>query len=509
MESNGNTIYDTIILGAGVSGIGMAHSLLKSKDHKFIIIEKNDGVGGTWRNNTYPGLCCDVPSHFYSYSFSMNPDWSKTFPEQYEILEYLENVTDRFKIRSHIKFNSEVLESKYNEKEKYWETFLSNGDIYKSRSLVSGLGQLNKPKLPEIDGLENFTGHSFHSASWDHSYSLEGKKVAVIGNGPSAIGFIPKIADKVEELIIFQRSNNWIVPKPDRPYGTFEKFCLRNIPFLAKIYRFHFYLLQERNYLAFYYKHNLVVKFFEKAISAILTKFKLFKFEDVYKAGAFMHINEQIKDKKLKEKLIPDYPIGCKRIIPTNDYYPAICKENVCLETSLIDKISNNIIITKDGNRHEVDAIIFGTGFEANIFISPVKITGINNKKLDDVWVNGAEAYRGVMVPNFPNFYICYGPNTNTGHVSIIYMIESQILFIMKCLQYMKNKKLNYIDVKESAMKSYNKKLQKKLSETVWASSCGSWYKTKEGKIINNYPGYGTEYYFMMSRPRYNELNTE
>ena len=509
MGSNSNTIYDIIILGAGVSGIGMAHSLLKKKDQTFLILEKNDGVGGTWRNNTYPGLCCDVPSHFYSYSFSMNPNWSKTFPEQYEILEYLENVTDKFKIRPHIKFNSEVKESKYNQKDKYWETYLFNGEVFRSRSLVSGLGQLNKPKYPEINGLKDFNGHSFHSAQWDHNYNLEGKKVAVIGNGPSAIGFIPKIAGKVEQLTIFQRSNNWIVPKPDRPYGSFEKFCLRNIPLLARMYRFYFYLTQERNYLAFYYKHNKAVKIFEKVVSAILTRFKLFRFEDVYKAGAFMLIDEQISDDKLKKKLIPDYPIGCKRIIPTNDYYPAICRDNVCLETSLIDKIEGNQIITKDGSHHEVDVIIFGTGFEANIFISPVKIIGLNEIKLDDVWSNGAEAYRGVMVPNFPNFYICYGPNTDTGHVSIIYMIESQIMFIMKCLKYLKNNKLNYLDVKNTAMESYNNKLQKKLSETVWASNCGSWYKTKEGKIINNYPGYGTEYYFMMSRPNYNELNAE
>ena len=509
MGNNSNTIYDIIILGAGVSGIGMAHSLLKKKDQTFLILEKNDGVGGTWRNNTYPGLCCDVPSHFYSYSFSMNPNWSKTFPEQYEILEYLENVTDKFKIRPHIKFNSEVKESKYNQKDKYWETYLFNGEVFRSRSLVSGLGQLNKPKYPEINGLKDFNGHTFHSAQWDHNYNLEGKKVAVIGNGPSAIGFIPKIAGKVEQLTIFQRSNNWIVPKPDRPYGSFEKFCLRNIPLLARIYRFYFYFTQERNYLAFYYKHNKAVKIFEKVVSAILTRFKLFKFEDVYKAGAFMLIDEQISDEKLKKKLIPDYPIGCKRIIPTNDYYPAICRDNVCIETSLIDKIEGNQIITKDGSHHEVDVIIFGTGFEANIFISPVKIIGLNEIKLDDVWSNGAEAYRGVMVPNFPNFYICYGPNTNTGHVSIIYMIESQIMFIMKCLKYLKNNKLNYLDVKNTAMESYNNKLQKKLSETVWASNCGSWYKTEEGKIINNYPGYGTEYYFMMSRPNYNELNAE
>ncbi|MEC7735433.1 MAG: NAD(P)/FAD-dependent oxidoreductase [Pseudomonadota bacterium] len=507
MDNNSDKIYDVIILGAGISGLGMAHNLLKEKKSSFAILERNEGVGGTWRENTYPGLCCDVPSHFYSFSFAMNPDWSKTYPEQYEILDYLENITDRLKIRPFIKFNSEVIESKFNEVENIWETYITTGEVYKSRSLVSGLGQLNKPKFPEIDGLETFSGHAFHSAQWDHGYDLSNKRVAVIGNGPSAIGFIPKIADSVKKMVIFQRSPNWIVPKPDRIYGPFERFCLRYVPLFARMYRFYWYVLQERNYLAFYQKHNKITEFIEKAISAIATRFQLFNFEKVYEAGAYMLLDEQVEDEEFKKKLIPDYPIGCKRIIPTNDYFPALCKDNVELETSLIDKIEGNEIITKDGKRHEVDTIIYGTGFDTNIFISPVKITGIGNAKLDEAWKDGAEAYRGVMVPNFPNFYICYGPNTNTGHVSIIYMIESQLLFIMKCLKYMRKNGLEYIDIKDEAMKNYNQLIQGKLEETVWAASCGSWYKTEEGKIINNYPGYGIEYHWMMARPKYQEFN--
>ena len=507
MDSNSKKIYDVIILGAGISGLGSAYNLLRNKNSSFLILEKNEGVGGTWRENTYPGLCCDVPSHFYSFSFAMNPDWTKTYPEQYEILDYLENITDKLKIRPFIKFNSEVLESKFNEKENLWETSLRSGEIYKSRSLISGLGQLNKPKWPEIPGIETFSGHSFHSAEWDHSYDLANKRVAVIGNGPSAIGFIPKIADSVSKMIVFQRSPNWIVPKDDRVYNSFERFCLRYVPFYAKMYRFYWFFLQERNYLAFYQKHNFFTKFVEGAISAILTKFKLFEFEKVYAAGSLMLIDEQIQDESFKDKLIPDYPIGCKRIIPTNDYFPALCKDNVSLETSLIEKISSNKIHTKDGREHEVDAIIYGTGFDTNIFISPVKITGLGGRMLDNAWKSGAEAYRGVMVPYFPNFFICYGPNTNTGHVSIIYMIESQILFIMKCLNYMKKNNLEYIDIKDNAMKAYNEKIQNKLSETVWAASCGSWYKTEEGKIVNNYPGYGIEYHWMMARPDYSDFN--
>jgi len=507
MDSISEEIYDVIILGAGISGLGTAYNLLRNKKISFRILEKNDGIGGTWRENTYPGLCCDVPSHFYSFSFAINPDWTKTYPEQYEILDYLENIADKFKIRPYINFNSEVVESSFNEEDKLWETLLSSGKLYKSRSLISGLGQLNKPKWPEIKGIKDFTGHSFHSAQWDHSYDLSNKKVAVIGNGPSAIGFIPKIANIVSHMTIFQRSPNWIVPKPDRVYNKFERFCLRYIPFYARIYRFYWYLLQERNYLAFYKKENIISKILEKLISGLLTRFKIFDFESAYKAGSMMHIDEQINNKELKKKLIPDYPIGCKRIIPSNDYFPTLCKDNVDLETSSIDKITDNKIYTEDGSEHNFDAIIYGTGFDTNTFISPVKITGINGKSLDDVWKNGAEAYRGVMVPNFPNFFICYGPNTNTGHVSIIYMIESQISFIMKCLKYLKNKNFSYIDVKEEAMKLYNFKIQEKLKDTVWASNCGSWYKTDEGKIINNYPGFGIEYQIMMSRPNYTDFN--
>ena len=508
MNNNSKQILEVAILGAGISGLGMAVNLLRAKNTSFLIFEKNEGVGGTWRENTYPGLCCDVPSHFYSFSFAMNPDWSKTYPEQYEILDYLEGIADKFKIRPYIKFNAKVLEAKYNEDENLWNVSLESGEIYKAKTLVSGLGQLNRPKWPEIRGIETFKGHSFHSAQWDHDYELKGKKVAVIGNGPSAIGFIPIIAKEVENLTVFQRTPNWIVPKPDRIYGPFERFCLRYIPFFARMYRFYWFFLQERNYLAFYQKHNPGTKFIEKAISAISTKFQLFNFESVYQAGALMLLDEQVDDSKFKEKLIPDYPIGCKRIIPTNDYFPTLCQDQVELETSLIEKISDNKIVTKDGNEHEVDAIIYGTGFDTNIFISPVKITGLGGIQLDDVWRDGAEAYRGVMVPNFPNFFICYGPNTNTGHVSIIYMIESQILFIMKCLKYLKKNKLSYVDVRDDAMKSYNDNIQKKLSETVWAGSCGSWYKNAQGKIINNYPGYGTEYYLMMANPKYSEFNT-
>ena len=239
MNSNNNTVYDSIILGAGISGIGMAANLLKENISSFLILEKKEAVGGTWRDNTYPGLCCDVASHFYAFSFELNPNWSKKYPEQSEILDYLEMVTEKYKIKSHIKFNTEVVKAEFNSKESLWNVFISNGNIYKTKTLVSGLGQLNKPTKPIFEGSNDFEGHSFHSAEWDHSCDLSGKKVGVIGTGPSAIGFIPKIAEVVNELIIFQRTPNWILPKPDRKFSNVEKWLLKNMPFFGKLYRYY------------------------------------------------------------------------------------------------------------------------------------------------------------------------------------------------------------------------------------------------------------------------------
>ncbi|MDG1151983.1 MAG: NAD(P)/FAD-dependent oxidoreductase, partial [Hyphomicrobiales bacterium] len=474
MDSNNNKIYDSIILGAGISGIGMAVNLLKANISSFLVLEKKQAVGGTWRDNTYPGLCCDVASHFYAFSFELNPNWSKKYPEQSEILDYLEMVTEKYKIRPHIKFNTEVIKAEFDSNESLWNVFISNGSIYKTKTLVSGLGQLNKPTKPVFDGSDSFKGTSFHSAEWDHSCDLKGKKVGVIGTGPSAVGFIPKIANEVKELIIFQRTPNWILPKPDRKFSDIEKWLLKNMPFFGKIYRYYEYLMSERLYFAFFVNKNKTLSAIERIISNLTTGFQIKNMSSMYQLGQKMLLDAQISDKSLRDKLMPDYPVGCKRVIPTNDFFPTLEKKNVFLQTESITKFNENSVITSDGKENNLDVIIYGTGFETNIFISPVKIIGLNNKDLDDVWSNGAEAYKGVMVSEFPNFFMCYGPNTNTGHVSIIFMIESQIKFIIKSLKLIKKKNLKHIDVKHKAMSDYNLTIQKKLSSTVWASSCQS-----------------------------------
>ena len=414
MNSNNNKIYDSIILGAGISGIGMAVNLLKANISSFLVLEKKGAVGGTWRDNTYPGLCCDVASHFYAFSFELNPDWSKKYPEQSEILDYLEMVTEKYKIKPHIKFNTEVIKAEFDASESLWNIFISNGNIYKTRTLVSGLGQLNKPSKPVFEGSSDFKGTSFHSAEWDHSCDLKGKKVGVIGTGPSAVGFIPKIADEVKELIIFQRTPNWILPKPDRKFSNTEKWLLKNMPLFGKLYRYYEYFMSERLYFAFFNNKNKIASAIESLISNLTTGFQIKNMTSMYRLGQEMLLDEQISDKSLRDKLTPDYPVGCKRVIPTNDFFPTLEKKNVFLETESIVKFKENSVITNNGKENNLDVIIYGTGFETNIFISPVKIIGLNNKDLDDAWNKGAEAYKGVMVSGFPNFFMCYGPNTNT-----------------------------------------------------------------------------------------------
>ena len=398
MDSNNNNIYDSIILGAGISGIGMAVNLLKANISSFLVLEKKQAVGGTWRDNTYPGLCCDVASHFYAFSFELNPNWSKKYPEQSEILDYLEMVTEKYKIRPHIKFNTEVIKAEFDSNESLWNVFISNGSIYKTKTLVSGLGQLNKPTKPVFDGSDSFKGTSFHSAEWDHSCDLKGKKVGVIGTGPSAVGFIPKIANEVKELIIFQRTPNWILPKPDRKFSDIEKWLLKNMPFFGKIYRYYEYLMSERLYFAFFVNKNKMLSAIERIISNLTTGFQIKNMSSMYQLGQKMLLDAQISDKSLRDKLMPDYPVGCKRVIPTNDFFPTLEKKNVFLQTESITKFNENSVITSNGKENNLDVIIYGTGFETNIFISPVKIIGLNNKDLDDVWSNGAEAYKGVMV---------------------------------------------------------------------------------------------------------------
>ncbi|MDZ4381363.1 MAG: NAD(P)/FAD-dependent oxidoreductase [Parvibaculum sp.] len=474
------------ILGAGAAGLCMAIKLRNAGVETFTIFEKAASVGGTWRDNTYPGSGCDVPSMLYSYSFEPKPDWSRKFAPQPEIVEYFETVARKYRLLPHIRFNTEIVEARFDEAEGLWHIRSAAGEAFTANVLISGVGQLNRPAYPRIDGLDDFKGAAFHSARWDHGVDLEGKRIGVIGNGASAIQFVPEIAPKAGKLTIFQRTPNWCVPKPDRPFTEFEKKLYRAVPALARLQRWWTWTMLERNYLAFV-QGSFFGKLFERA--------------------ALKEMEAHIEDPELRKKLTPDYPAGCKRILLTNDWYPALARDNVEVETSHIARIAADAIVTEDGVSHPVDVIIHATGFESTDFLAPMKIAGRGNADLNGVWSRGAEAHRGVAVAGFPNFFMLYGPNTNLGHNSIIFMIECQANYIAQCVAALRNSKLRYLDVRKETMESFNRELQRDMQKTVWAAGCSSWYKTADGKITNNWSSFTARYWWQMRHPDFGEYS--
>ena len=474
------------ILGAGAAGLCMAIKLREAGVEDFTIFEKASSVGGTWRDNTYPGSGCDVPSMLYSYSFEPKPDWSRKFAPQPEIVDYFETVARKYRLLPNIRFNTEITEARFDEEEGLWRIRAADGAEFMANVLISGVGQLNRPAYPKIEGLNDFKGVAFHSARWNHDVDLAGKRVGVIGNGASAIQFVPEIAPKVARLTIFQRTPNWCVPKPDRPFKEWEKGLYRSFPFLARIQRWWTWMMLERNYLAFV-QGSFFGKLFEKA--------------------ALRELETHIEDPELRKKLTPDYPAGCKRILLTNDWYPALARDNVDVETSRIAKVTENAVVTEDGVSHPADVIIYATGFESTDFLAPMKVTGRGNADLNAVWARGAEAHRGVAVAGFPNFFMLYGPNTNLGHNSIIFMLECQVNYIAQCIETIGKERLRYLDVKAAAMGAFNRDLQQDMQKTVWAAGCSSWYKTADGRVTNNWSSFTAKYWWEMRHPDYDEFS--
>lgn len=472
------------ILGTGMGGLCMAVQLRRAGIDSFVMLEKEDEVGGTWRDNTYPGSGCDVPSHLYSFSFEPKLNWSRKFALQPEILDYMKHVARKYGLRPFIRFNTEVDEARFDEAAGLWRIRTKAGEEITANVIVSGTGQLNRPFTPQLPGIESFAGKAFHSARWDQSVDLQGKNIAVIGNGASAIQFVPQIAPKAKKLTVFQRSANWIVPKADRPYTDFEQRMFRRFPWLVKLHRLQIYLRLELNYLAFV-RGSFFGKLFEKA--------------------SLKELETHIKDPELRAKLTPDYPAGCKRILLSNDWFPTMARDNVDVSTSHIEKVTPDAIVTKDGVSHPTDVIIYSTGFVTTTFLAPMKIVGRNDVDLNAAWANGAEAHRGVAVAGFPNFFMLYGPNTNLGHNSIIFMIECQVNYIMQCIGALRNPKVRYIDVKKEAEDAFNRDLQENMQSTVWAAGCSSWYKTADGKVTNNWSSFTVKYWWQMRHPDFVE----
>lgn len=470
---------DLVVIGAGFGGVCMGAALLRSGNTNFLILEKGPDLGGVWRDNSYPGAACDVPSHLYSFSFAPHPDWSHTFATQPEILAYLRGCAARFGLLPHMRFGQALAHARFVDEHDVWELTTVGGAILHAKILVTATGLLSRPLMPRIEGMAQFAGPAFHSAHWDHTVDLRGKRVAVIGTGASATQFVPAIAAQAGELLVFQRSPAWLRPRGDRPYPAWRKRLFRRIPAAMALHRALIYLEYESRALAFTRLKVMMRYAVEQPFRRMLAR--------------------DVPDPALRQRLTPDYPIGCKRILLSDDYLATLVRSNVSLLGEPIRRIVPEGIETTDGKLHAVDVIIYGTGFAATDFLAPVTVTGRDALELDAAWRDGAQAYLGMTVPGFPNFFMLYGPNTNLGHNSIVYMLESQVAHVMRCLEAMRDAKATRIEVGAAAHRRFADGLTQRLAGSVW-NGCRSWYLDRQGRNSANWPGFSFHYHWLARR---------
>ena len=464
------------IIGSGFSGLCLGMLLVRAGRRSFTIFEKSDRLGGTWRDNSYPGAACDVPSFAYCFSFEQKTDWSRKWSPQAEILAYMDACAAKYGLERHIRFDTEIASARFDAATGVWRLRTTTGEEIEADVLVSGVGQLNRPYLPDIAGLDRFRGERFHSARWNHAYDPSGKRVAVVGNAASAIQFIPQIAPQASQLFVLQRTPNWMLPRGDRAYTEAEKARFARHPWLTKLYRTWIWLMHELRFPIF--KQNA---FFSRGVER----------------AARQYIETEITDPALRAALVPDYPVGGKRLLISDDYYAALRRPNVELVTAGIDHVEEDAVVLRGGRRLAVDALVLATGFATTAFLSPMRIEGIGGRTLDDAWQGHARAYLGLTVSGFPNFFMMYGPNTNLGHNSIIFMIECQANYVMACLRQMDERNLQTIDVRPETLDAYNVRIQRDLSTTAWAATDHSWYKTADGTITNNWSGTTFRYWWV------------
>ena len=457
------------IVGSGFSGLAMAIRLKQEGMDDFVVLERAGEVGGTWRDNTYPGCGCDVPSHLYSFSFAPNPDWSHVYSRQPEIQRYLRRCAAEAGLEPHLRLRHEVREAAWDEDRRRWSIHTSAGPLT-ADVVVSATGALSDPSLPDIPGIDSFEGTAFHSAAWDHGHDLAGKRVAVIGTGASSIQFVPRIQPHVGRLHVFQRTPPWILPHPNRPIGGRRRRLYRRFPALQRLARGALYLAHEALVLGLAVDRRLI-KPLELAARA--------------------HLRHQVPDPDLRRRVTPSYTLGCKRILISNDYLPALGAPNVEVVTDRITEVRPRSIVTADGAEREIDTLIFGTGFHVTDMPAVRMVRGRDGKLLDDVWRGSPQAHRGTTVAGFPNFFLLLGPNTGLGHNSIVYMIESQVAYVLDALRTMERERLSTIEPRPEAQRRYNARVQERMEGTVWtAGGCASWYIDAAGRNSTLWPSF-------------------
>ncbi|WP_332662763.1 flavin-containing monooxygenase [Aeromicrobium sp.] len=461
------------IIGSGFGALAVAIELKRAGHTDLRLWERSHDLGGVWRDNTYPGAGCDVPSPLYSFSYEPNPGWSRRYALQEEIHAYIRSVADKHGITPLVRFDTEVVAARWSDNSSTWTVTCRDPSTDSGTReetvdiLVSAVGQLSRPTLPRIEGIDSFAGTSFHSAQWDHSFDPTGKTIAVVGSGASAVQFIPHLARDARKLVVFQRSPNYLLPKPDKPYKAFHTKLFEVAPISLRIERGGVWALTEQ---------------FSRGLDDES------RVGRINKAIAIWHLRKQVKDPELRAKLTPDYPIGCKRILFSNEFYPALAQDNVDVVTHAITSVTPKGVVDADGTEHEVDAIIYATGFDTQDFLQSIDITGTRGQKLATQWADGAHAYLGMYVPNFPNLFVTYGPNTNLGGGSIIFMLEAQARHMRQTMDRLKAGDYTTVEVTEEAELAYDRELTEKLEHSAWAH-CDNWYRHRSGRITSNWPG--------------------
>ncbi|MEH2562367.1 flavin-containing monooxygenase [Bradyrhizobium sp. AZCC 2289] len=472
MTDSSITTIRTLVLGAGFGGLGMGAQLKRNGDDDFLILERGNDIGGVWRDNVYPGAACDTEAHLYCYRFLPHRRVSRMYAGRDELLAYMRTIVKTFVLDAHILFESEIISANWHEPTKRWHFETKRGDRYVAEFFVPAWGQLNRPIVPAFNGLDRFRGAKFHSAEWDYAIDLAGKRVASVGNAASAVQYVPEIAPLVGELTVFQRSANWIMPRNQIVFSDEQLDAYERDPESFEASRRHLHAFREAGFQRTQHSTK------EQAEGMAI---------------ALAHLEAQIPDPQLRAKLTPDYEFACKRILRSDDYFPALTRANVHLETRRIREFDEDGIVTDDRERHGFDIVIFGTGFESQAFHGDLRITGRNGVKLDDAWSDGAQAYLGMAVPDFPNMFMIYGPNTNLNHNSIITMLEIQQNYILQAMKTASADRIA-LDVDEGVFDRFNEKLQRDMTHSAFSSGCSSWYKNAAGKVINNWSGTADAY---------------
>jgi cation diffusion facilitator CzcD-associated flavoprotein CzcO len=462
------------VIGSGFGGLGVAVRLRREGITDFVVLERADAVGGTWRDNSYPGCACDVPSHLYSFSFAPNAHWPRAFSGQEHIRAYLEHVTDTFGLRPHLRFGAELHQARWDERARRWRLTTARGELT-ADVVVSATGPLSDPKIPDVPGLADFPGRVFHSSRWDHDFDLRGKRVAMVGTGASAIQIVPSIQPQVGRLTVIQRTPPWVMPRMDRAISGAERWLHARVPSTAKLRRGLLWTVREFQVGAFVKRPGLM-----RAAERIARE----------------HLRRSVKDPRLRARLTPDYRIGCKRILLSNAYYPALTQPNTEVVTSALTEVRGSSVVAADGTQREVDAIIFGTGFRVTDMPIGERVIGADGRSLREHWKNGMAALRGCTVDGFPNLLFIIGPNTGLGNSSMILMIEASLNYVADYLRTLDRTGAAALDARPEAVAAWNDEMQRRAAKTVWnTGGCDSWYLDANGRNTTAWPGTTAEFH--------------